>query len=267
MNTDFVLEKAQAIGEHVLAAAVTFIIGLIIIDLILMFIDKTASRSRLDKIVVGYLRICVKTVLFIILAVIVLSTLGVSVVSLVALLSAAAAAIALGLQNSLSNLAAGILIIVNKPFVAGDFIESAGQSGVVDEIHLFNCRLHTLDNKYVVVPNNTLIGNVIVNCSRKEARRVDVKVNIGYGDDIDQARRVLLDIAAANEKILQDPEPFVGVAAHKDASVELDFRAWCASDNYWPVFYYLQEEVLRRFKQEDISIPYPQLDVHIEREV
>ncbi len=267
MDTSYILDKAQVVGERVLAAAVIFIIGIIVIKLLLMFIDKAASKSKLDKIVVGYLRVCVKALLFIILAVIVLSTLGVSVVSLVALLSAAAAAIALGLQGSLSNLAAGILIIVNKPFEAGDFIESAGQSGVVDEIHLFNCRLHTLDNKYVVVPNNTLIGNVIVNCSHAEARRVDVKVNIGYGDDVDQARRVLLDIAAANDKIHREPAPFVGVAAHKDASVELDFRVWCASGDYWPVFYYLQEEVLRRFKQEDISIPYPQLDVHIDREV
>lgn len=266
MNTDYVLAKAQVVGERIVAAALIFIVGLIVIDLALMFVRKATARSKLDKIVGNYLHICVKAVLFIILAIIVLSTLGVSVVSLVALISAAAAAVALALQSSLSNLAAGILIIVNKPFVAGDYIECASIAGVVDEIHLFNCRLHTLDNKYVVIPNNTLIGGVITNFSYAEQRRVDIKLSISYAGDLDQARAVLQEVAAVNPQILTEPAPFVGVAAHNDSAVELDYRVWCATGDYWPVFYYLQEEVLRRFRAADIEIPYPQLDVHIDRQ-
>lgn len=263
MESDYLMARAQLIGERIAVAAVIFIIGLVVIDLLLMFINRALAKSKLNKIVAGYLRVCIKVLLFIILAVIVLSSLGVSVVSLVALISAAAAAIALALQNSLSNLAAGILIIVNKPFEAGDYIECGQTAGVVDEIHLFNCRLHTLDNKYVVIPNNTLIGGVIVNFSAADKRRVDVKLGISYAADVDKARVVLLQIAADNPQIFAEPAPFVGVAAHNDSAIALDYRVWCATDDYWAVFYYLQEEVLRRFREAAIEIPYPQLDVHI----
>ncbi len=266
VNEDYVMDKVQTLGERVLAAAFLFIVGLIAIKLVLLFLDRASEKSRLDKIISNYLHLCVKAVLFVLLAMIVLSTLGVSVVSLIAVLSAAAAAVALGLQSSLSSLAAGILIIVNKPFTQGDYIESAGQIGVVDEIHLFNCRLHTLDNKFVVVPNSTLVNSVIVNCSHLENRRVNVKVGVSYGEDIDKVRRVLLEVAAGNDKILQEPAPFVGVASQGDSLVEIDFFVWCKNGDYLPVLYYVQEAVLKRFKQENIEIPFPQLDVHFDRE-
>lgn len=265
-EVSFLQSKLETVGEKIVTAALIFIVGLIAYEIVVMLISKFINRTRLDKIVANYLIICVKALLMITLVVIVLSALGVSVVSLVALLSAAAAAVALALQNSLSNLAAGILIIVNKPFVAGDFIESASVTGVVDEIHLFNCRLHTLDNKFVVIPNNTLIGGVIVNYSYADKRRVDLKVAISYAGDIDKTRAVLLKIAEDTPLALADPAPFVGVASHGDSAVVLDYRVWCATDNYWPTFYYLQEEVLRRFAAENIEIPYPQLDVHFDKQ-
>lgn len=257
--------KLETAGEKIVTAALILLVGMIAYELIVMFVSKFVKRTRLEKIVADYLIVCVKALLLITLAVIILSALGVSVVSLVALLSAAAAAVALALQNSLSNLAAGILIIVNKPFVAGDFIECSSVTGVVDEIHLFNCRMHTLDNKFVVIPNNTLIGGVITNYSYAETRRVDLKLTISYAGDIDKTRAVLLNIAAEKAEILTAPAPFVGVAAHGDSAVVLDYRVWCATENYWPVFYYLQEEVLRRFAAENIEIPYPQLDVHFDK--
>lgn len=262
----FLQARLQTVGEKIVTASLILLVGLIAYELIVMFVSKTVKRTRLDKIVANYLIVCVKAMLLITLAVIILSALGVSVVSLVALLSAAAAAVALALQNSLSNLAAGILIIVNKPFVAGDFIECASVTGVVDEIHLFNCRLHTLDNKFVVIPNNTLIGGVITNYSYADTRRVDLQVTISYAGDIDKTRAVLQQIASDKSEILRDPQPFVGVAAHGDSAVVLDYRVWCATENYWQVFYYLQEEVLRRFAAENIEIPYPQMDVHFDKQ-
>jgi small conductance mechanosensitive channel len=263
---DYLLAKGAALGDGIISAAVILIVGLIAIKLVLSVVNRLGSNSRLEPIVVGYIKTCVKVVLYVILGIVVLSRLGVSVVSLVAVLSAAAAAVALALQNSLSNLAAGILIIVNKPFSKGDFIENSSVAGVVDEIHLLNCRLHTNDNKFVVVPNNNLISGVITNYSYADKRRVDTKVNIGYDDDLDKTKQVLLQIAAENPQILSEPEPFVGVAAHNDSSVELDFRVWCKTGDYWNVFYYVEEEVLRRFRKENITIPYPQLDVHIDKE-
>lgn len=262
----FLQSKLQTAGEKVVTACVILLVGMVAYEIIMMVVSKTVRRTRLEKTVANYLINCVKALLMVTLAVIFLSALGVSVVSLVALLSAAAAAVALALQDSLSNLAAGILIIVNKPFAAGDYIEAASVTGVVDEIHLFNCRLHTLDNKYVVIPNNSLIGGVITNYSYADSRRVDLKVGISYAGDIDKTRAVLLQIAADKPEVLANPAPFVGVAEHGDSAVMLDFRVWCATENYWPVFYYLQEEVLRRFAAENIEIPYPQMDVHFDRQ-
>ncbi len=276
-NNDFVLKEESVLSELLHAnmwwlkelgtALLILVVGLVLIKIIMRFVNRLTEKSPLDSIVTGYLHTCVRTLLYVLLLIIVLGTLGVSVVSLVAVLSAAFAAVALALKDSLSNLASGILIIANKPFEQGDFIESGSLSGVVDEIHLFNCRLHTLDNKYIMVPNNTLLAGAIVNFSTAEQRRVDVTVQIGYETDLTQAKAVLLGLAAEKPEILAEPEPFVGVCGHGDSAIELIFRVWCKNEDYWTVYYYLMEEVLLRFRRENINIPYPQLDVHMSKEV
>ena len=266
MSWDFLTEALEKMGTNILSSMLILIIGLIAIKLALKFVDGIFSRSRLEPIIVGYIRTCAKVALYVLLATIVLSNMGVSIVSLIAVMSAACAAIALALQDSLSNLAAGILIIVNKPFSRGDYIETASLGGVVDEIHLFNCRMHTNDNKFVVVPNNVLIGGVITNYSYAENRRVDSVVSVGYDDDLDAVKAALREIADRNPLILKDPAVMIGVTGHGASSVDIDFRVWCKNENYWTVYYYVKEEILRTFKRENISIPYPQLDVHIKKE-
>lgn len=245
------------------AAVCIFIFGLLAIKLILNFVRKAMTKSRLEPIIAGYFVTCVKALLYVLLLIIVLSKLGVSVVSLIAVLSAAFAAVALALQDSLSNLAAGILIIINKPFDKGDYIENASLAGVVDEIHLFNCRLHTNDNKYIVVPNNNLIGGVITNYSYAASRRVDTVVQVAYNTDITKVKAILMEIAAARPEILADPAPFAAVSAHGDSAIEFTYRVWCKNADYWAVYYYIMEEILIRFRQENIEIPYPQMDVHM----
>lgn len=266
MNWDFLIEALEKMGTNIISSALILIIGMIAIKLALKFVDGIFSKSRMDPIIIGYVRTCVKVALYILLATIVLSNMGVSIVSMIAVMSAACAAIALALQDSLSNLAAGILIIINKPFDRGDYVETASVNGVVDEIHLFNCRLHTLDNKFVVVPNNTLVGGVITNYSYAENRRVDSVVSVGYDDDLDKVKATLRDIADRNPLILKDPAMLIGVTGHGESSVDIDFRVWCKNENYWAVYYYIKEEILRAFQREQISIPYPQLDVHIKKE-
>lgn len=248
------------------AALLILVVGWMLIKIIMRFVVKLTAKSPLDSIVTGYLHTCVRTLLYVLLLIIVLGTLGVSVVSLVAVLSAAFAAVALALKDSLSNLASGILIIANKPFEQGDYIESSSITGVVDEIHLFNCRLHTLDNKYIMVPNNTLLAGAIVNYSTADQRRVDIPVQVAYDTNLAQAKATLLDIAAKKPEILADPAPFVGVNAHGDSAIELIFRVWCKNADYWTVYYYLMEEILLRFRQENINIPYPQFDLHMSKE-
>ena len=251
-NNDFVLKEDSVLSELLHAnmwwlkelgtALLILVVGLVLIKIIMRFVSRLTEKSPLDLIVTGYLHTCVRTLLYVLLLIIVLGTLGVSVVSLVAVLSAAFAAVALALKDSLSNLASGILIIANKPFEQGDFIESGSLSGVVDEIHLFNCRLHTLDNKYIMVPNNTLLAGAIVNFSTAEQRRVDVTVQIGYETDLPQVKAVLLGLAAEKPEILAEPEPFVGVCGHGDSAIELIFRVWCKNEDYWTVKVLYQED-------------------------
>ncbi len=252
----------KEIGAALLISAV----GWVLIKIIMRFVVRLTAKSPLDSIITGYLHTCVRTLLYILLLIIVLGTLGVSVVSLVAVLSAAFAAVALALKDSLSNLASGMLIIANKPFERGDYIETSAVTGVVDEIHLFNCRLHTLDNKFIMVPNNTLLAGPIINYSTAEQRRVDITVQVAYDTDLAQAKSILLDIAGNKPEVLAEPAPFVGVNAHGDSAVELTFRVWCKNADYWTVYYYLMEEIVQRFRQENINIPYPQLDVHMSKE-
>lgn len=249
--------------DNFMAAVLIFILGLIGIKLILNFVRRATAKSRLEPIVANYLVICIKALLYVLLLIIVLSKLGVSVVSLVAVLSAAFAAVALALQDSLSNLAAGILIIVNKPFDKGDYIENSSLAGIVDEIHLFNCRLYTNDNKYIVVPNNSLVSSVITNYSYAENRRVDTVIQVAYDTDIAKAKAVLLEIAAKRREILAEPAPIAVISAHGDSAIEITYRVWCKNADYWTVYYYIMEEILLRFRQENIEIPYPQLDIHV----
>jgi small conductance mechanosensitive channel len=252
--------------KELLAAFLILCVGWVLIKVVMRFAAKLMAKSTLDSIVVGYFSTCLRTLLYILLLIVVLGTMGVSVVSLVAVLSAAFAAVALALKDSLSNLASGLLIIANKPFEQGDYIENASLSGVVDEIHLFNCRLHTLDNKYIMVPNNTLLSGAIVNYSTAEKRRVDVTVQVGYDTDLAQAKAVLLGIVADRPEVLAEPAPFVAVSGHGDAAIEMIFRVWCKTEDYWTVYYYIMEEVINRFREAGISIPYPQLDVHMTKE-
>lgn len=252
--------------EELLAALLILCVGWALIKVIMHFAAKLMAKSTLDSIVVGYLGTCLKTLLYILLLIVVLGTMGVSVVSLVAVLSAAFAAVALALKDSLSNLASGLLIIANKPFEQGDYIENGSLCGVVDEIHLFNCRLHTLDNKYIMVPNNTLLAGAIVNYSTASQRRVDVTVQVGYDTDLPKAKAVLLGIAADRPEILAEPEPFVAVSGHGDSAIEMIFRVWCKTEDYWTIYYYIMEEVITRFREAGISIPYPQLDIHMTKE-
>ncbi len=266
MNWDFLIKGLETMGTNILSSALILIIGMIAIKIVLGFVDRVFAKSRLEPIILGYIRTCVKVALYILLATIVLSNMGVSIVSMIAVMSAACAAIALALQDSLSNLAAGILIIINKPFDRGDYIETSSLKGVVDEIHLFNCRLHTLDNKFVVVPNNTLVGGVITNYSYAENRRVDTVVSVGYDDDLDVVKATLRNIAEKNPLILRDPAILIGVTGHGESAVDIDFRVWCKNGDYWTVYYYIREEILREFKRNNINIPYPQMDVHIKKE-
>jgi len=176
---------------------------------------------------------------------------------------AAGLAVALALQGSLSNFAAGVLMIIFRPFKQGDFIEGAGVAGIVEAVHIFNTVMRTGDNKTIIIPNSGLMNGNIINYTTKPTRRIDLIYGIGYDDDLKKAKAVLEDILQSDERILKDPAPLVAVHALADSSVNFAVRPWVNSADYWAVTFDLNERVKLRFNAEGISIPFPQRDVHL----
>ena len=169
------------------------------------------------------------------------------------------------MQGSLSNLAGGILIVVLRPFKLGDYIEAQGEEGTVEEISIFYTYLVSPDNKTIMIPNGSLLNGNIINYSTKSLRRVDLLYSIGYDEDFERAKAVILDVISKNEMILKDPSPLVRVKNHAASSIDIVTRVWVESGDYWSVFFQMQEDVKKRFDEEGISIPYPQLDVHLDK--
>ena len=192
-----------------------------------------------------------------------INQLGIETTSIIAVLGAAGLAIGLALQGSLSNFAAGILIVIYRPYKVGDYIEAGSYAGTVKDIQIFSTVLKTPDNKIVVVPNGSIMNGSIVNYSDQDTSRIDLIVSCGYEDDIDKVRSVLEDILKKEKRVLKDPKPQIAVTELADSSVNFIFRPWVKRTDYLPVYYSLLEEVKKRFDKEGISIPYPQSDVHI----
>jgi len=239
------------------------LLGAIVIKILLRVERKVLEKSKLDESVHLFVLRASKIALWIILIIALLPKLGVNPASLVTVLGAGGAAIALALKDSLGNVAGGILILINKPFVRGDLIELAGVTGVVDSIDLLSTQLHTADNKVVTVPNGTITTSVLTNYSREDFRRVDCQFSISYDADIAQAKELLYNVASCNDQILKDREPVIGVAEQGDSGILLDLKVWCSTSDYFDVKYYLEENVKIAFDEAGINIPYQTMDVHI----
>lgn len=256
-------QKMLSLLEYGLHALIVLVAGLVLVKVILKITEKTLKKTTLDGAVHTFVLSAIKIVLYIVLVVVLLGTLNVPTTPLVTVLGAGGAAIALALKDSLGNIAGGLLLLVNQPFKKGDEIDIAGNYGEVDGIDLFVTTLRTYDNKVITIPNGTINTSVIVNYTRRERRRVDCKFGISYDSDLVLAKSVLLKVAESNPDIYEDPAPFIGVASHGDSAVILDLRVWCATENYYSVKYALTEQVKLAFDEADISIPYPQMDVHV----
>ena len=257
------LEKIIQYGGSLLVALAILVIGLLVIKLALRIEEKALSRTRLDKSVHKFVMTATRYTLYIILAVVILTSLKVPTAPLVTVLGACGAAVALALKDSLGNIASGIIILANKPFIRGDVIEVAGITGIVQSIDLLVTTLKTFDNKVITIPNGTITASVLVNYSREEKRRVDLTFTVSYDSDIAKAKDVLLAVAESNPDIFADPAPVIGVAAHQDSSILLDLKVWCETSRYYDVRYYLEEQVKLAFDEANITIPYPQMDVRV----
>ena len=257
------LEKLLEYGGNLLMAVVVFAVGMVLIKLALKITQKALEKTRLDKSVHKFVMTATRYTLYIILAVVILTSLKVPTAPLVTVLGACGAAVALALKDSLGNIAGGIIILANKPFIRGDVIEVTGITGIVQSIDLLVTTLKTYDNKVITIPNGTITASVMVNYSREASRRVDVSFAISYDSDIAKAKDVLLAVTESNPDIFADPAPIIGVAEHQDSAILLDLKVWCENSRYYDVRYYLEEQVKLAFDEANITIPYPQMDVRV----
>ncbi len=256
-----------AYGIKIIAALAIFIIGKWVSKWLTAVLRKMMRRSKVDETLVSFLGSLTYVGLMTFVIIAAVGELGIQTTSFVAIIGAAGLAVGLAFQGSLSNLASGVLLVIFKPFKLGDFVEGGGVMGVVEEIGIFTTVLKTPDNKKIIVPNSKITGGNIVNYSAEDKRRVDLVVGVSYEDNLDKVRRVLQDIIAADNRILEDPAPTIGVAELADSSVNFAVRPWVKTADYWDVFFALNETIKKRFDAEGISIPYPQQDVHLHKSV
>lgn len=263
MNMDTVNTWLTVYGIKILGAVIILVLGVWFSKLLTKLLRKVLSSRNVDPTLVGFTGNLVYSALLVFVIIAALNQVGFQTTSLIAVIGAAGLAVGLALQSSLSNFAAGVMMIIFKPFKAGDFIEGGGTSGVVEQILIFSTQLKTGDNKTVIVPNGALLGGNIVNYSTKGTRRLDLVIGIGYDDGIKKTKEVLLDIIAKEERFLKDPAPVVAVLELADSSVNFAFRPWVSSADYWGAYFDTLETIKLRFDEEGISIPYPQSDVHM----
>lgn len=249
--------------DNILFAILIFIIGRWLTRMIVKFSRKLMEKTNVDPLLINFVASMLGGLLTLFVIIAALDQLGVNTTSLIALIGAAGLAVGLALQGTLANFASGVLLIVFKPFKVGDFIEAGGVAGVVEEIRIFSTIFRSGDNKELIVPNGQIFDGTIVNYSARNTRRIDLVIGIGYDADIKLAKDTLWDILNGDERILKDPAPVVAVSELADSSVNFVVRPWVNTADYWGVYWDTLEKVKLVFDEKDISIPYPQIDLHV----
>ncbi|NOQ93490.1 MAG: mechanosensitive ion channel [Methylophaga sp.] len=246
-------------------AVAIVIVGRIVVKWLVKLVRKLMVRADLDPILINFASSISNAVLLLFVLIAALNQLGVDTTSFIALLGAAGLAVGLALKDSLQNFAAGVMMIIFRPFKLGDFIEAGGVTGVVEQISVFSTLMRTGDNREIIVPNGQIYAGAITNFSARDTRRIDMVFGIGYDDDMLKAKKIMEDILAAHDLILADPTPAVAVAELADSSVNFNVRPWVNSADYWGVRSDLIEQIKLTFDKEGISIPYPQMDIHSDK--
>lgn len=257
---------AAITADHVLQAVFVFFLCLVAMKLIMKIFDRTVDKIGMERGINTFIRSVLKIALYFLIIIIVADSLGIKVTSLVALFSVVGLAVSLAAQGILSNIAGGVMILIAKPFVAGDYIQTGGAEGQVHDIGLVYTVLKTYDNKLISIPNGDISGSSIVNYTSQITRRVDLKFEASYENEIDDVKYAVTSVFQGEPMVLWDPEPFVGVEAYKESSICYDVRVWCKTENYWTLYYRLQEEVKRAFDENGIQMTYSHLNVHLIRE-
>ena len=269
-NFEAIIQKVWVLGAelglNLIAAAAIFVIGRWAALFAKKITNKALVRGKVDNTLISFTTNLIYFALLAFVLLASLSKIGIQTTSFIAVLGAAGLAIGLALQGSLSNFAAGVILIILRPFKAGDYIEGGGTAGTVQEINIFTTVLTSPDNKTIIVPNSKMTGDNIINYATQGTRRLDLKFSIGYGDDIDKAKRILEEIVKNDSRFFTDPEPKIAVMEHGESSINIVCRPWLKAADYWDAYFDMMEIVKKRFDMENISIPFPQRDVHMIQE-
>jgi small conductance mechanosensitive channel len=253
-------------GLQILAAVVILTVGLWLAKKIRGLFVKALQKKEVDQTLIGFFSSMLYGALAVFVVIAAISKLGVQTTSFVAVVGAAGLAVGLALQGSLSNFAAGVLLILFKPFQAGNFIKAGGEMGTVVDVGILMTELKSPENIKIVMPNSTIMGGSITNYSANDTRRVDMVIGVSYGDDLSKAKRIIEEMLGADERVLEDPSPFVGVSNLGDSSVDFTLRPWTMSADFWQFKCDFTKAVKERFDAEGINIPFPQRDVHLFQE-
>ena len=262
---DVITDVCLSIVLRLLGALLVLIVGRSLVKLLLKHFPSGSEKHRLDPTTRQFFMSMTKVALYVLLIVIIVGILGVPMASVIAVVGSAGAAIALALQGSLSNLAAGIMLLIFKPLKLRDYVETNGVGGSVADLGIFYTTLITGDNRHIIIPNSSLINATITNFSREKNRRVDLVFTADYGTDTKQARELILKTVVAHPRALADPAPFVRMTELTDSSLHFTVRVWCKAEDFLDVKLDLTEQIKELFDQNGISIPYPQLDVHVKQ--
>lgn len=260
---DSIMSFISFYALKVMIALAIFFVGKFVAKKVVKIVESLMIKSKIDQTLANFAGNILYGLALAFVVIAALSQLGIDTTSLAAVMAAAGLAIGLALQDSLSNLASGVMIILFRPFKIGDFIEAGGTSGTVEEISIFTTNMKTPDNKTIIVPNGAIISGNIINYSTKPTRRVDMVFGCGYGDDLKKAKKVITKIIESDERILKDPEPVIAVSELADSSVNFVVRPWVNAADYWAVFFDTHEKVKLEFDKAGVSIPFPQQDIHI----
>ncbi len=263
-SQDDIISKAIEGGLNVLVAIIILFIGMRLAKFLSKMVAKLLEKRDADKGLITFMKGLISGIVKVLTVITAFSQLGVEMTSFIALLGAAGLAIGMAFSGTLSNLAGGVMLLIFKPFKVDDYIEGQSQSGTVKEILIFHTVLITPDNKTIIIPNGPLYNGNITNYSKEPLRRVDFSFGFGYGEDLKLAKDTILEIVKSHPNVLLDPEPFVKLGSLGDSSVNLTVRIWSKREDYWDIHYYVNEKVYQRFDEIDgLSIPFPQMDVHV----
>lgn len=267
MSWDVFLDKlinlGTALGSKLLAAVIIFLIGRWIVRKLKKLVCNILEKRHVEASLATFTRSLMSITLNFLLILMVVGTLGVETSSIIALFASIGVGVGMALSGTLQNFAGGIMILLFKPFKVGDFIEAQGQSGTVKEIQIFNTIMTTPDNKIIIVPNGGLSTGITKNYSKETIRRVDWEFGIAYGDSYDKAKKVIEKLLNADNRILKEPDSFIALTSLGESSVNIVVRAWVNASDYWGVFFDMNEKIYKTFAEENLNIPFPQLDVHL----